>query len=242
LGTIFESGSNSGEGSSISVISMFFTVALNATDPFLNMYQSLCHTPPAWFSPPLAPSNVSGCRPKAVNPLHSAWGMTAGLPTARRSLGERRGGRISSPRAQRSNYKPNKSNLCIAKTQHTFPKIAGGLCASATSAAATRASFSSRCSTAAGSALTAPSCRSPATGAARGVSSEPPVDGPWVARVLSVGRRTRPSRRRFFEDLTLVGSIARAGSVPQLLWSEVGHQRGLPRGVCSKTCCRHATT
>src|SRR5262249_6419726 len=87
--------------------------------------QSLFHTPPAWFSPPLAPSNVSGCRPKAVNPLHSAWGMTAGLPTARRSLRERRGGRISSPRAQRSNYKPNKSNLCVAKKQHISPNMAG---------------------------------------------------------------------------------------------------------------------
>ena len=50
--------------------------------------------------------------------------------------------------------------------------------------------------------LVRPSCRSPALGAARGVSSEHHVGAPGVTHVLPVRRRIRLSLVRFFEDAT----------------------------------------
>ena len=53
--------------------------------------------------------------------------------------------------------------------------------------------------------LVRPSCRSPALGAARGVSSEHHVGAPGVTHVLPVRRRIRLSLVRFFEDATYRG-------------------------------------
>ena len=93
---------------------------------------------PAWFcfvsipltrpwtgSPSARAYYVSGCRPTAVNPLPGRRGVTAGLPTARRSPRERRGERFLFPRAQRSNYKPIEIP-CFHKTKTILSGTAMG--------------------------------------------------------------------------------------------------------------------